>query len=95
MWKGAKGIYDDYYIILDTGTYISTDDVLQLKDDILVITGIDSEYNVYVFLKKQKRGAKYNAEEFIPTVIQSPYMAYIENQYMKQIQKNKEHMQKI
>ena len=90
MWKGAKGIYDDYYIILETGTYVSTDDVLRLKDNVFVITGIDSEYNVYIFHKKMGKGAKYTPKEFIMQYMQSPDIVYIHNQYMKQIQKNKE-----
>lgn len=90
MWKGAKGIYDDYYIILDNGRYISTDDEFIIQYNEFIITGVDSEYNIYVFDKKNRKGAKYVPDEFVSKFMQSPHLKYVYNSYMERIQKNKE-----
>jgi hypothetical protein len=90
MWKGAKGIYEDYYIILDAGTYISTDDIIRTKNDEIVITGIDSDYNVYVFHKRIGRGCKYTPMEFIKSIMQMPDIVYVQNKYMQTIAKNRQ-----
>ena len=78
MFECVKGLWDDYYIIVD-GIYFSTDDLIIIRDEKYTITNISDSFQIYLHNYTTLENSIHDAHNFVKE--QLPHSKIIYNKY--------------
>jgi hypothetical protein len=78
MFECVKGLWDDYYIIVD-GIYFSRDDLIMIHDEKYTITDISDSFQIYLHNYTTLQNSVHDVSNFVEE--QLPHSKFIYNKH--------------